>query len=723
MDLFDFTDNTLDETSAKARIKHLVKEITYHSNLYYNKQEPEIADIEYDEMFRELEKLEIDFPKLKLKNSPTEKVGAPIEKNDVALTTEDGKIITTEDNKVILFPLNKFEPVKYNIKMLSLSNMFKDEDVSDFFKRIRNYLNLPSNEQVDIFAEYKIDGISCNIRYEDGVLTQASTRGDGKIGEDITLNVKTIKNVPHKLKGTNIPKLIDIRGEIFMYDADFDKMNDEQAKVEGKIFANSRNATSGSVRQQDPTVVETRPLSFFAYSMGELSTEFKINSQEEYYSLLNNWGLAVIPNSKIIKSEEELLEFYNKTIIDRPNLGFAIDGMVYKVNSLELQQRLGFISRSPRWAIAHKFPAVEKTTLLEDIFIQVGRTGILTPVAALTPVEVGGVVVSRATLHNIDYINQRDLRKGDNVFVARAGDVIPKVTALAKKAEPRSDKYEFPTNCPVCNGIVEKVINQDSDNTSYQCTNRWECKAQLEATIKHFVGKDNIDIDSVGESFIKLMLDLDYIKTPVDLYSLRTHRDELVELEGYKEKSIDNILNAIEEKKNISLDRFISSLGIPLVGKETGAELAEFYLSLELFLNNVKNNDIFNDFQSANTKQNKKFVENITHFFNKDHGFEIIEKFKDAGVSILDFEVKEVLENPFKDKIIVLTGTLQSVKRAEAKDFLKLCGAKVSSAVSGKTDLVIAGLSAGSKLKKAKELNIKVISEDEFISIKESISI
>lgn len=698
MDLFEFADTSISEKDAKAKIKQLVKELNYHSDLYYNKQEPEIADIEYDEMFRELEKLEAEFPHLKQKNTPTEKVGAEIIKNT-------------------------FDPVDYKVKMLSLSNMFKDEDVSDFFKRIRNYLNLSNLAQIDIFAEYKIDGISCNIRYEKGQLVQASTRGDGQTGEDITLNVKTIKNVPHKLTGKNIPEIIDIRGEIFIYDDEFDAMNDSQAKVGGKIFANSRNATSGSVRQQDPAVVATRPLSFFAYSMGELSSEFNIKSQEEYHNLLIDWGLTVIPNSKIVKSENELLEFYRKTIEDRPNLGFAIDGMVYKVNDFDLQKRLGFISRSPRWAIAHKFPAVEKTTTLQAIDIQVGRTGVLTPVARLDAVEVGGVVVSNATLHNIDYINERDLRVGDSVFVSRAGDVIPKVTAVAKKAEPRSDKYEFPKSCPVCGGEVEKVINQDSNNTTYQCTNRWECKAQLEATIKHFVSKDNVDIDSVGESFIKLMLDLGYIKTPVDLYKLHNYRDELIALEGYKEKSIDNILSAIEEKKSISLDRFISSLGIPLVGKETGSEIAQFYLSLEKFINCVKNNDILTDFQSANSKQNKKFVENIIHFFMKDHGLDIIEQFKLAGVKVIDFEVKEVTENPFKDKVIVLTGTLQILKRAEAKDFLKLCGAKVSSAVSGKTELVIAGASAGSKLVKATELGIEVIDEDKFIEIKNSISI
>tara|TARA_Y100001960_G_C14778517_1_gene884916 strand:+ start:150 stop:2243 length:2094 start_codon:yes stop_codon:yes gene_type:complete len=697
MDLFEFAEDNLTEEQAKARIAELVKEILFHRDLYYNKSEPVISDFEYDNLEKELIKLEEQFPKLVLKNSPTQTVGSAIK--------------------------NTFDPVEYKVKMLSLSNMFKDEDVSDFFKRIRNYLNMPDNAQIDVFAEYKIDGISCNIRYENGVLTQASTRGDGQTGEDITLNVKTIKNVPHKLTGDNIPSLIDIRGEIFMFDVEFDKMNEQQAEVGGKIFANSRNATSGSVRQQDPAVVATRPLSFFAYSMGEFSNDIKMDSQQEYHELLKQWGMAVIPNSKIVKSEEELLEFYNQTIKDRPNLGFAIDGMVYKVDEFELQKRLGFISKSPRWAIAHKFPAIEKTTVLEAIDVQVGRTGTLTPVARLKPVEVGGVVVSNATLHNIDYINERDLRVGDSVFVVRAGDVIPKVAAVAQKAEPRGEKFQFPNACPVCGGLVEEIINQDSNNTSYQCTNRWECKAQLEATIKHFVAKDNVDIDSVGESFIKLMLELDYIKTPVDLYNLHTHREELIALEGYKEKSIDNILNAIEEKKQIGLDRFISSLGIPLVGKETGAELAKFYLTLDSFVNSVKNNDILDDFQSANSKQNKKYVENIIHFFTKDHGFEIIEKFKQAGVNITDFEVKEVTENPFKDKVIVLTGTLQSVKRAEAKDFLKLCGAKVGSAVSGKTDLVVAGLSAGSKLKKAEELGIEVIDEDKFLEIKETIDI
>jgi DNA ligase (NAD+) len=697
MDLFDFGKTNISENEAKTRIKQLVDELTHHADLYYNKEEPEIADIEYDELFRELEKLEEDFPNLKLKNSPTVKVGAVVK--------------------------NTFNPVEYKVKMLSLSNMFKNEDVSDFFKRIKNYLNLNQSQQIDIFAEYKIDGISCNIRYENGILTQASTRGDGQTGEEITLNVKTIKNVPHKLNGDNIPALIDIRGEIFMYDADFDKMNEQQEKSDGKIFANSRNATSGSVRQLDPTVVATRPLSFFAYSMGEISADISINSQQEYHNLLQEWGMSTIPNSKIVKTEEELLEFYNKTIKDRVSLGFAIDGMVYKVNDFDLQKRLGFVSRAPRWAIAHKFPAIEKTTTLEDIIVQVGRTGTLTPVAVLSPVEVGGVVVARATLHNIDYINERDLRVGDKVFVVRAGDVIPKVTAVAKVCEPRANKFEFPIQCPVCNGVVEEILNKDSNNTSYQCTNSWQCKAQLEATLKHFVAKDSIDIDSIGESFIKLMLELDYIKNPVDLYNLKEHRQDLIALDGYKEKSIDNILSSIEERKQISLDRFISSLGIPLVGKETGTDLAKYYLTLDNFIKAVKNKDILSDFMAANSKQNKKYVENIIHFFHNDKGFEILDKFSQAGVIINDYIVKEIEENPFKDKIIVLTGTLQTLKRAEAKDFLKLCGAKVGSAVSSKTDLVITGLSAGSKLKTAQELGIKVIDEEEFIKIKEKINL
>ncbi|MCP4354203.1 MAG: NAD-dependent DNA ligase LigA [Proteobacteria bacterium] len=696
MDLFSF--NKTDEEVTK-RLIELTALLNYHSELYYNKQTSEISDAEYDELFNELLDLETSHPHLKQKDSPTDKVGAKIEKNT-------------------------FEPVKYKVKMLSLANMFKDEDLTAFMDKIRNYLNLDKTETIDIFAEYKMDGISCNIRYEKGVLIQASTRGDGTTGENITLNVKQIKNVPHKLKGDNIPKIIEIRGEIFMYDADFDKMNENQMKIGGKIFANSRNATSGSVRQLDPRVVATRPLSFFAYSMvGEVSPEFEIKSQSELYQMLQDWGLDVIPNAKLLKTEEDILDFYNETNDKRADLGFAIDGMVYKVDDKELQSRLGFVSRSPRWAIAHKFPAQEKSTLLKDIIIQVGRTGTLTPVAKLEPVHVGGVMVSNATLHNIDYINALDVRTNDKVFVSRAGDVIPKVSGVAKKSEPRHEKFEFPTNCPVCGADIEKVINEDSGNTSYICPNRWECKAQLEESLKHFVHKDNVDIDEIGISFIKLMLDLGYIKTPVDLYDLHKHRDELIALEGYKEKSIDNILTNIEKRSIIPLDRFISSLGIKLVGKETATDLAKFYLSLSKLTNSIINKEVLQDFAAANSKQNKKHVENIIHFFEHEKGNEIIKQFLEKGVEITDYILEEVEDNPFKDKIVVLTGTLEVLKRTEAKDFLKTCGAKVGSAVSKKTDLVIAGKAAGSKLKKAEELGVKTINEQEFLKIKEGIKL
>jgi len=696
MDLFSFNQNITEE-DAKKRVEELTALLNYHSDLYYNKL-PEISDAEYDELFRELDSLEKQYPSLKQKDSPTEKVGAKIEKN-------------------------KFTPVKYKVKMLSLSNIFAQTDVADFLKRIKNYLNMSENENLDIFVEYKIDGISCNIRYEKGILVQASTRGDGTTGEDVTLNVKQIKNVPHKLKGNNIPEIIEVRGEIFMYDADFEKMNEEQIKIGGKIFANSRNATSGSVRQLDPKVVASRPLSFFAYAMGEFSPELKVNSQSEFYQMLKNWGLDVVPNSKLLKTEDEILEFYNKTNKIREKLGFAIDGMVYKVDSMELQSRLGFVSRSPRWATAHKFPAVERPTLLKDIVIQVGRTGVLTPVAELEPVYLYGVYVSRATLHNIDYINKLDVRVNDKVLVSRAGDVIPKVSGVDKKAEPRSAKFEFPKTCPVCNANVEKIINEDSGNTSYICPNRWECKAQLEESLKHFVSKDNVDIDEIGESFIKLMLDLGYIKTPVDLYDLHKHRDELIKLEGYKEKSIDNILTNIEKRRIIPLDRFISSLGIKLVGKETATELAKFYLTLTNFINHIKNKDILQDFAVESGKQNKKYVENIIHFFENEKGYDIINLFLEKGILVTDFVIEEVEDNPFKDKIIVLTGTLEVLKRTEAKDFLKSCGAKVGSAVSKKTDLVIAGKSAGSKLKKAEEFGVKVIDEKEFLTIKQKVNL
>ncbi len=656
----------------------LAEEINRHNKLYHTDDNPEISDSEYDNLICELQKLENEFPLLANPNSPTQKVGNA--------------------------PQKGFNTIEHTVPMLSLGNAFSEKNVADFIDRICKFLTL--SEMPEIVAEPKIDGLSCSLTYKQGVLIQALTRGDGKKGEDITINVKTIKNIPHKLKGENIPYIVDVRGEVYIANLDFENLNNEQAKNGLKVFANPRNAAAGSLRQLDSTITAKRPLKFFAYAIGECSSEFKYHTDE--LKNIKNWGFVDIPYTKTFTKLNDMISWYEKVTNERQNWGFAIDGIVYKVNDISLQKRLGFIAKSPRWAIAHKFPAQQVTTILEKIDIQVGRTGVITPVARLKPVNVGGVMVSNATLHNEDYIKDRDIREGDTVFIERAGEVIPKVqSSVIAKRPKNSTKYIFPTTCPACGS---NLVRSEGE-AAYRCINHLNCAAQIEARLTHFVSKKCFDIDGMGEKQVKAFLKKGFIKNIVDIFRLKNKSNELKTLDGYGEKSIDKLLISIESSKNISLPRFIGSLGIHMVGEQVAILLAEKYSNL-VTLQQVINE---NPQEIANIDGiGHKIMSNLEQFFIEPHNQQMIKELIAEGVNIAEYKPNKI-ESIFTGKTVVLTGTLQKMSRAEAKARIQELGGKVSSSVSAKTDFIIAGEAAGSKLKKAESLGVTILDEKIFL--------
>ena len=675
MDLFG-ADNKVEQ-----RIKQLTQEVLHHNKLYHTHDEPEISDAEYDQLFHELKSLEEEFPHLKQANSPTDQVGAAVK--------------------------NTFKSVPHNVPMLSLGNCFNEKDIQDFVKRIGRFLN--SGQLPELVAEPKIDGVSCSIRYEKGLLVQALTRGDGKVGEDITANVKTIKSIPHFLhKTANVPDVVEVRGEIYMRDDDFEKLNEAQAQNSGKIFANSRNATAGSVRQLDPKVVESRPLKFFAYALGDKSIDFQNHSDE--LSAMNEWGFEVVEEVVVLKDVASIMAHYNALQQKRPALGYPIDGIVYKVNDIALQKRLGFVAKAPRWATAHKFPAEQVTTVLHDIEIQVGRTGVVTPVAKLKPVAVGGVMVSNATLHNEDYIIERDIRIGDTVFVERAGDVIPKVVKVVESKRPAvTEKYNFPKNCPSC---AHPLLREEGE-AAFKCVNHTACPAQQREQMVHVVSKNVFDIDGLGPKQIDLFLKEGFIEDWADIFVLKGRRDALLNLKGFKEKSVDNILTAIEAAKDITLPRFIAALGMHMVGTQVATLLAERFGDFESFKQAaIHQPDQLVDIDGIG----EVIAQNIHQTFQHEDSLKLIEKVLSFGVVPQGYQSSKGQGGFFAGKTVVLTGTLSTLGRSEAKEKLAQQGAKVSSSVSSKTDFLIAGEAAGSKLKKAKDLGVQVLTEQEMLA-------
>ena len=674
---------------AEKRIKELSEQIRYHDNLYYGDDAPEISDGEYDALRAELEKLEKENPNLIQKDSPTQKVGQA--------------------------KSSKFSKVTHQVPMLSLGNAFNEEDIADFYARIDRFLGL-DGAQIDMIAEPKIDGLSASLTYRNGVLEVAATRGDGAVGEDITQNIRTISDIPEKIE--NAPDVIEVRGEIYMTKTDFAALNEKQP--EGKAFANPRNAAAGSVRQLDVRVTAQRPLKFFAYAFGHISDD-RFKTQGDFLKQLTSWGFVVNPMTVPCASDKALWQNYEKIMHVRADLDYDIDGIVYKVDRLDWQKRLGFAGRAPRWAIAHKFPAEQVETQIEDIVIQVGRTGALTPVANLKPVTVGGVVVSRATLHNEDEILRKDIRKHDRVIVQRAGDVIPQVVkVLVDASGDRHDPFDFPVTCPVCGSDAVRPEGE----AVRRCTGGLSCDAQLVEGLRHFVSKNAFDIEGLGEKQIEFFRAKKWVNAPADIFTLQARQDandiDLISLEGWGEKSVLNLFAAISEKRTISLDRFIYALGIRQVGAQTAKLLARTYGTFENFMQKMIEAKTIGaaargDLMSID-QIGEKMVDDLVRFFDSEKHQVLIKNLL-AEVTPEEFVDTRDLSSPVAGKIVVFTGTLSKITRAEAKAQAEQMGAKVSGSVSKKTDFVIAGEAAGSKRKKAEELGVKILSEDEWINL------
>lgn len=692
----------LTEREASAELERLAAEIARHDALYHQSDAPEISDAEYDELRKRNDAIEASFPSLVRVDSPSHRVGAPASE--------------------------AFAKVRHRVPMLSLGNAFADEDVAEFAARVRRFLSLKEDDALTFTAEPKIDGLSIAIRYEQGKLVEAATRGDGAEGENVTANVRTIHEIPHGLKGRDVPAIAEIRGEIYMSHADFAALNAAQAETGGKVFANPRNAAAGSLRQLDSAITAARPLRFFAYTWGEMS-DMPADTQKGMVDAFARWGLPVNPLMQLCESAEDLLAFYADIAERRASLGYDIDGVVYKVNRLDLQERLGFVSRSPRWAIAHKFPAEQAVTVLRDIEIQVGRTGALTPVAKLEPVTVGGVVVSNATLHNEDEIARKDIRIGDTVVVQRAGDVIPQVVQVKVEKRPAGAKpFAFPKTCPVCGSHAVREADESPGTAGVvrRCTGGLICAAQAKERLKHFVSRLAFDIEGLGDERIELFFEEGLIRRPADIFTLEARDKEsatpLAKRKGFGKKSVDNLFRAIDARRETPLDRVIFALGIRYVGETTAKDLARAYQTWDVFRTAV-------DAAVAGGKESEAYreiddiegigetvVDALVDFFSEPHNVEAVDDLL-HHVSVTAFVRQRAVESSVTGKTVVFTGKLERMGRGEAKAQAERLGAKVSGSVSAKTDYVVAGADAGSKLKNAEKLGVTVLTEDEWLTL------
>ncbi len=673
--------------------KKLVAEIRQHDESYYQEDAPIVSDADYDALRKRLEEIERAHPELVSKDSPTQKVGA--------------------------VPSKGFKTVQHAVPMLSLSNAFEDQDIEDFYGRLRNFLKLPEASEIEIVAEPKIDGLSCSLRYERGQLVLAATRGDGTTGEDITANVMTIQDVPKTISG-NVPEILEVRGEIYMRRDEFMKLNEEQEKIGSKVFANPRNGAAGSVRQLNPAVSAARPLRFFGYALGEVSEQIA-ETQDGIRRKLKGWGFAQAEPQAVCKTADDVLSYYRTMEEERPDLPYDIDGVVYKVNRLDYQERLGFVARAPRWAIAHKFPAEKAVTILKDIIIQVGRTGALTPVAELEPITVGGVVVSRATLHNEDEIARKDIRIGDHVVVQRAGDVIPQIVSVVMDKRLKDSKdYEFRHECPICRS---RAVREEGEAV-WRCTGGLICPAQAKERLKHFVSRLAFDIEGLGSKIIEEFYDEGLVKNPADIFTLE-ERDKksltpLRKRDGWGDLSVKNLFESIDRRRTISLNRFIYALGIRQIGEATAKRLAETYLSFGEFRKAmIAASDMESEaYQNLLNVQDvgASVAADVVAFFAEDHNRRAVLDLLEH-VTVEDAQPRMIGNSPVAGKTVVFTGTLPTLSRNEAKAKAESLGAKVAGSVSGKTDLVIAGEDAGSKLTKAKELGVAILTEAEWLSL------
>ncbi len=688
----------LTREEAAAELEWLAEEIARHDEAYYREDAPAITDAEYDALRLRNDALETEFPDLVRPDSPSKRVGAT--------------------------PSEKFSKVRHAVPMLSLGNAFADEDVSEFVARIRRFLKLADDEPVEITAEPKIDGLSISLRYENGKLMQAATRGDGQEGENVTRNCETIRDIPRMVKAPDFPAVFEVRGEIYMSHTDFTALNEKQIQAGQKVFANPRNAAAGSLRQLDPSVTAQRPLRFFAYAWGQVD-QLPATTQRGVLDSFARWGFPVNPLTTVCSSVEELLGHYRSIEEQRATLGYDIDGVVYKVNRLDWQERLGFVSRSPRWAIAHKFAAEKATTILEGIDIQVGRTGALTPVARLKPVTVGGVVVSNATLHNEDEIARKDIRVGDTVIVQRAGDVIPQVLGhVPDKRRAAAVAYEFPKVCPACKSHAVREINEKTGKMDVvrRCTGGLICPAQQVERLKHFVSRNAFDIEGMGDKVIQEFHDDGLIKSPVDIFRLKDEDSRTGNLkplrsrEGWGKSSVDKLFAAIEERRTIGLDRFIFALGIRHVGETTARVLARSYGGVAAFLVAMQAaqdhaSDAYADLVNIDGIGDV-VARAVAEFFAEPHNLTVVQEL--AGILKIEELQAVASDSPVSGLTVVFTGALERMTRDEAKAMAERLGAKVAGSVSKKTDLVVAGPGAGSKLKKAEELGVETITEDEW---------
>jgi DNA ligase (NAD+) len=688
--------DALTETSAKAELERLAAEIAAHDKRYFQEDAPTVSDAAYDALRRRNAAIEARFPQLVRPDSPSGRIGSA--------------------------PAAKFAKVQHAVAMLSLGNAFSADDVADFVSRVRRFLRLDAQEPVDFTAEPKIDGLSCSLRYEGGQLVNAATRGDGLVGEDVTANVRTIGDIPDRLRGKSIPDVCEVRGEIYMSHADFAALNARQEKEGRQIFANPRNAAAGSLRQLDPAITAARPLKFFAYSYGEMS-RIPADTQSGVLHWLAGCGFRINPLIRMCRGVDELLAFHQDVESKRATLGYDIDGVVYKVDRLDLQQRLGFVSRNPRWAIAHKFPAEKATTIVKAIDIQVGRTGALTPVAKLEPVTVGGVVVSNATLHNEDEIARLGVRVGDTVTIQRAGDVIPQVLGVVED-RPRGPKpYRFPKTCPcpLKTAVVREAIAGGEEGARSHCSGEFACPHQKIEHLRHFVSRRAFDIEGLGEKQIALFFEQGWIKEPAEIFTLEARNPEikLEEQEGFGEVSVRNLFDAIAARREISLERFVYALGMRHVGETTARALARGYGSWTAFHDaglKVASGEEEARAEMDNLDQiGETVIESIAAYFGEAHNRGIVERLT-AQVRILDAE-QPAANSPVAGKTVVFTGALEKMTRDEAKAMAERLGAKTAGSVSKKTHYLVAGPGAGSKLAKAAEAGVTVLTEDEWFAL------
>ena len=711
----------LTEPEAAAELERLASEIAKHDRAYYQDDAPTISDADYDALRQRNAAIEARFPALVRADSPSKRLGAA--------------------------PSDKFAKVRHRVAMLSLDNAFADDDITSFVDRIRRFLGLPAEEQITMTAEPKIDGLSSSLRYERGRFVLGATRGDGSEGEDVTRNLMTLDDIPKHVRG--MPDVFEVRGEVYMSHADFTAMNERQAAAGKPLFANPRNAAAGSLRQLDPEVTRRRPLRFFAYTWGEVSKLPGVR-QSEIYAALKSWGFPTNPLWRLCDTADELLAFYHDIERQRADLDYDIDGVVYKVDRLDWQERLGFVSRAPRWAIAHKFPPQQAQTVLEDIDIQVGRTGVLTPVAKLKPITVGGVVVSNATLHNEEEIARKDVRIGDTVVVQRAGDVIPQIVRVILERRPRGAKaYGFPDRCPACGSHAVREVDEKTGKAeaARRCTGGLICPAQAVERLKHFVSRHAFDIEGLGATYLETLHEEGLLKDPSDIFRLperaedvdrvlKKRRQELSELRAEAKdaggdasakktaakkskardegKLIQNLMAAIEARREIGLDRFIFALGIPHVGETTARLLARNFGTLDELRKSMKGEAALEDLDSIGGI-GETMANEIVEFFREPHNIEVIDRLA-KKVTTTPLEQAKA-DSPVSGKTVVFTGTLEKMTRNEAKARAESLGAKVAGSVSAKTDIVVAGPGAGSKLKQAQALGVQVLDEDGWLAL------